>query len=261
MQNQEDQHKVQLTLETSSSCITYEVIMFLTYALLVGALMAGCRVPENWFILRPHDQIIKEILGLALDGYLVGPKGWVDFVGSRGTPFSFLLVLRLSVTCPALVLFFCWEEVTKVFLIAAHERRIKGCRFASLKHIFMFGLSLSGVGEAVRKILNDRELNNFADRKALRKCLVACRIQMPPVTMFPCFIPSKCSAQEDLGFRVPVLFRINLNKLDTSQYCCWTLITMTEPGGHDRSDLKYVTPLLCQYLLILSRNYMVRSRL
>lgn len=48
-------------------------------------------------------------------------------------------------------------------LIADHERRIQGRRFISLKHI-MFGLSLSRVGEAVQKILNDRGLNKFTEK-------------------------------------------------------------------------------------------------
>ncbi|KAF7113542.1 hypothetical protein RHSIM_RhsimUnG0117200 [Rhododendron simsii] len=55
------------------------------------------------------------------------------------------------------------EEVIKVVLIADHERRIQGRRFISLKHI-MFGLSLSRVGEAVQKILNDRGLNKFTEK-------------------------------------------------------------------------------------------------
>ncbi|KAI8556315.1 hypothetical protein RHMOL_Rhmol05G0243200 [Rhododendron molle] len=55
------------------------------------------------------------------------------------------------------------EEVIKVVLIADHERRMQGRRFISLKHI-MFGLSLSRVGEAVQKILNDRGLNEFTEK-------------------------------------------------------------------------------------------------
>ncbi|XP_028080826.1 uncharacterized protein LOC114282377 isoform X6 [Camellia sinensis] len=53
------------------------------------------------------------------------------------------------------------DEVIEVVQIADHERRMRDHRFINLKHI-LFGLSLSRVGETVRRILNDRPLNCLA---------------------------------------------------------------------------------------------------
>ncbi|KAG5549895.1 hypothetical protein RHGRI_015011 [Rhododendron griersonianum] len=80
--------------------------------------------------------------------------GIADFVSAMQDGLFFLAIEKN---------FLFGEEVIKVVLIADHERRIQGRRFISLKHI-MFGLSLSRVGEAVQKILNDRGLNKFTEK-------------------------------------------------------------------------------------------------
>lgn len=152
-----EEHKMQLTLElTHNRC--YHVLD----ALLVEA-WKGVEYSKLVQCLGPMDGVPVNAKAELLEDFVCALKTGIIYLATQ--KYYALVEFQKAVTYPLACGEFgtFGEEVFKVVQIADHKRRIQGYRYISLKHI-VFGLSLSRVGEAVQKILNDRGLNKLTEK-------------------------------------------------------------------------------------------------
>jgi len=152
-----EEHKMQLTLElTHNRC--YHVLD----ALLVEA-WKGVEYGKLVQCLGPMDGVPVNAKAEVLEHFVCALKAGIIYLATQ--KYDALVEFQKAVTYPLACGEFgtFGEEVFKVVQIADHKRRIQGYRYIGLKHI-VFGLSLSRVGEAVQKILNDRGLNKLTEK-------------------------------------------------------------------------------------------------